>query len=65
MAKRKSIGDQLRAERLRLGLRQIDVAEKSGLAQATISRIENGRVDPFTTARALVRAGIDMGRLLK
>ena len=65
MAKRKSIGDQLRAERLRLGLRQIDVAEKSGLAQATISRIENGRVDPFTTARALARAGIDMRRLLK
>ena len=65
MAKKTTLGQRLRAERRRLGMRQIDVAEKSGLAQATISRIENGRVDPFTTARALARAGIDMRRLLK
>jgi DNA-binding XRE family transcriptional regulator len=41
---------------------QRDLAEKSGVAHATISRIENGKnVKPnFTTKRALIKAlGVD------
>ena len=39
-------GDLLRALRLRLGLRQDDVATKLGVSQATLARWESGRVWP-------------------
>ncbi len=35
--------DRLRLRRLVVGLRQNELAEKVGLSQATISRIEGGR----------------------
>lgn len=37
---------RLRAERARLGLTQRDVAEKVGLREINISRIETGRARP-------------------
>jgi len=58
-------GDLLRAERRRLGMVQVDLAASSGVAQATISKIERGHARPaFGTLRALRKAGIDINRLL-
>lgn len=50
-------GPRLRSIRLRHGLTQADLAERSGLGQSTISSLENGRQAPWpSTRRALARA---------
>lgn len=36
-------GESLRAQRIKAGLTQADLAARSGINQETISRIENGR----------------------
>lgn len=38
-------GDSIRERRIELGWTQAELAEHSGVAQADISRIENGRLD--------------------
>jgi transcriptional regulator with XRE-family HTH domain len=38
-------GDSIRERRIELGLTQAELAERSGISQADISRIENGRLD--------------------
>lgn len=38
-------GDSIRAHRTDLGWTQAELAERSGLSQADISRIENGQLD--------------------
>ena len=44
------LGSAVRATRLRRKLRQRDVAERAGLSQSTISRIERGHVQSLTVA---------------
>lgn len=39
------IGEQLKAERMRQGLTQDELAEKIGTKKSFISRVENGHVD--------------------
>lgn len=41
----RAIAAQLRAERARAGIKQIDLAEKSGLGKNTIQRLESGERD--------------------
>jgi predicted transcriptional regulator len=38
--------EEIRAKRVALGLKQVDVAEKAGLSQSMVARIEAGTVDP-------------------
>lgn len=60
-----SLGERLRAERQRLGLRQSDLAEMAGISQATLSRIESaGQLPTYGTLAALRKAGVDMARLM-
>lgn len=46
----------LRRIRERMGLSQTDLAERSGVAQATISNLEKGRPARFVTMRKLAEA---------
>ena len=39
-----STGIEIKVERIRKGLKQIEVADQTGVSQSTISRIENGIV---------------------
>lgn len=41
-----SPGDSVREKRVELGWTQAELSELSGISQADISRIENGRLDP-------------------
>jgi len=43
---KKKYGQRIRATRQRLGLEQSDVAAATGITQATLSRVENGRSNP-------------------
>jgi transcriptional regulator with XRE-family HTH domain len=56
-------GDLLREARLRAGLTQSELAERSGTARSQISRYERGDVLPsLETLRRLVRAcGLELG----
>lgn len=47
---------KLKQIRERKGLSQRDLADRSGVAQATISNLEKGRPARFVTMRALARA---------
>ena len=51
------IGDNLKEMRTRRLLTQVQLAEKSGVNQVTIARIERNQVDPrFSTMRRLAKA---------
>lgn len=43
-------GTRVRSVRIRLGLRQADVAARSGVSDMTVSRIEHGHLDAVTVA---------------
>lgn len=72
------IGQVLRAVRIRLGLRQFDVANRAGVSQQLVSSIERGQIDQraLHTVRAVAQAlevrlvmtaswrGTDLARLL-
>jgi len=52
-----TIGEQIRNRRRKLGLTQAALAERVGMAQATICQIERGRHEPIpATARAIAAA---------
>ena len=54
------IGDKLKEIRTRRLLTQVQLADKSGVNQVTIARIERNQVDPrFSTIRRLA-AGLDV-----
>ncbi len=42
------VGSKVRAVRLRLGWRQADVAERSGVSQSAVCRVERGQLDHMT-----------------
>ena len=60
------IGNKLKEVRTRRLLTQVQLADKSGVNQVTIARIERNQVDPrFSTMRRLARAlDIDPTKLL-
>lgn len=62
-----ALGKNLRAARKRLELTQEEVAHRSGLEPAEISRIEGGKRDPrVSTLEKLAKAlEVDPGQLLK
>lgn len=62
-----ALGQNLRAARKRLDLTQEEVAQRSGLEPAEISRIESGKRDPrVSTLEKLAKAvEVEPGQLLK
>ena len=44
-----TLGNRIRSRREELGLNQVELAEKSKLTQASISRIESDRIVPKAT----------------
>ena len=48
----------LRAVRIHLGLRQIDVARRAGVSQTTVSRLERGGLDGVALAQLAEVAGV-------
>lgn len=53
----RAVGDALRERRIELGWTQGALAERSGVTQADISRIENGQIDPrWSTVRRIAMA---------
>ncbi len=57
--KYRSIARQLIAARQQKGLTQIQLAEKSGVAQAIIARIESGRANPTVTTLGRIARAVD------
>jgi transcriptional regulator with XRE-family HTH domain len=60
------LGSALRTIRLRLGLRQVDVARRAGLSQTIVSRVERGmaasvRVSTMLTVAEALEASVDLG----
>jgi transcriptional regulator with XRE-family HTH domain len=56
------LGGSIRARRVELGWTQSDLAERSGVPQADISRIENDRLDArWSTLQRLLTALADGG----
>lgn len=60
------LGDNLRRERMRIGMTQEVAAERAGLALRTLQKIEAGEINILvTTARRLkVALGCSWGRLM-
>ena len=56
--------DQLRHERERKGLSLTDVADRSGLTRAMVSKLENGR-DPNPTLDTLARYALALDMQVK
>jgi transcriptional regulator with XRE-family HTH domain len=61
-----NLGKNLRAARKKIGLSQIDLAQRSGLEQGEVSRIERGIRDPQVSTLEKLAAAVEMppGRLL-
>lgn len=65
---RMQVGDRIKATRQALGLKQGELAERAGIDQATVSRIERNRQDNPTveTVERLARAlGVSASQLLQ
>ena len=51
------IGDRVKRERVKLAIRQDDLAHKAGITPTTLSRIERNESEPHvSTIRALAKA---------
>lgn len=50
------IGDQVRAERLRLGIDQVTLATRANISVPSLSKLENGEGSRLTTLIKVVRA---------
>jgi transcriptional regulator with XRE-family HTH domain len=61
-----NLGRNLRAARKKLDLSQLEVAERSGVEQGEVSRIERGMRDPQVSTVDKLAAAVDLlpGRLL-
>ena len=57
--RRGHLGSQLRGARRRLGITQVELAERTGIAQSDISAYENGEGNP--TAATLQRLANSLG----
>ena len=60
------LGKNLRAARVKLGLTQEEVAERSGVQAGEVSRIERGKRDPQVSTLEKLAAAVELppGRLL-
>lgn len=61
------LGRRIRSLRNERGIYQADLAEKAGISRITLSRIENGRMDPgFRIVAKLARAlGVSLADLME
>lgn len=61
-----NLGKNLRAARKKLDLSQIEVAQRSGVEQGEVSRIERGIRDPQVSTLEKLAAAVEIppGRLL-
>lgn len=55
-----TLGNRIRSRREELGLNQIELAEKSRLTQATISRIESDKLIPKATTLIVLAITLDL-----
>ncbi len=55
----RSIGREIAERRKGIGMTQRDLAEKTGIDQPAISRIESGRANPTITTLEALAAGVD------
>jgi transcriptional regulator with XRE-family HTH domain len=61
-----NLGTNLRAARKKLAMSQIDLAQRSGIEQGEVSRIERGIRDPQVSTLEKLAAAVEVppGRLL-
>jgi transcriptional regulator with XRE-family HTH domain len=57
---RQSLGDQLRADRLRRGERISDVAHRAGVSPQYLSELERGKKDPSSEIMSAVAGALDL-----
>lgn len=57
----KEVGKRVKEARLQLGLRQLDLAVKSGIAKSIISRIERGDNISYETYSKRLAKALDVG----
>ncbi len=55
-----TLGNRIRSRREELGLNQIELAKKSRLTQATISRIESDLIAPKATTLIVLAISLDL-----
>lgn len=55
-----TLGNKIRSRREELGLNQIELAKKSRLTQATISRIESDIIAPKATTLIVLAISLDL-----
>lgn len=55
-----TLGNRIRSRREELGLNQIELAKKSKLTQASISRIESDRIAPKATTLIALAIALDL-----
>lgn len=55
-----TLGNRIRSRREELGLNQVELAEKSRLTQATISRIESDKLMPKATTLIVLATSLDL-----
>lgn len=60
MAKESTLGERIRAERLRAGLSQSELAERSGISKPTLSRYENDHVLPSVATLQRLTGALDI-----
>ena len=53
------IGEKIREERLRQGLKQIQLARKSGVSNGYLADMENGRLNPSIKSLAKVAKALE------
>ncbi|WP_026596714.1 helix-turn-helix domain-containing protein [Methylohalobius crimeensis] len=56
----KELGEAIRAERTKKGLRQVDLARKASVRQALISELENGATSARVETVLKVLAALDL-----
>lgn len=55
-----TLGNRIRSRREELGLNQVELAEKSKLTQASISRIESDIITPKATTLIVLAIALDL-----
>ncbi|MCP3817847.1 helix-turn-helix domain-containing protein [Streptomyces sp. A3M-1-3] len=67
LARRRQIGDQIRAARLHANLTQQTVAERTGMDRDTYGRIERGHSTPLLDSLILIAdaIGVPLSQLVK
>lgn len=55
-----TLGNKIRNRRVELGLTQVELAERTRLTQATISRIEDNIITPKATTLIVLAISLDL-----